>query len=126
MKHRNLVASVLARRMKDYYDLWMLSRDETVDANMASRAIGRTFRRRKTGLPNHVPDGLLDEFAQNEFKIVQWNAFVRKNRISLANNDFLSIVRDVRKFLMELVPLDREGDTYAEQNSAELAEWCAK
>ena len=83
----------------------MLSRDETVDANMASRAIGRTFRRRKTGLPNHVPDGLLDEFAQNEFKVVQWNAFVRKNRISLANNDFLSIVRDVRKFLMELVPL---------------------
>ena len=121
-KFETIVKRGLANsRMKDYYDLWMLSRDETVDANMASRAIGRTFRRRKTGLPNHVPDGLLDEFAQNEFKIVQWNAFVRKNRILLANNDFLSIVRDVRKFLMELVPLDREGDTYAEQNSAELA-----
>ena len=90
-------------RMKDYYDLWMLSRDVSIDADTASRAIERTFKRRKTDMPTNVPDGLLDEFAHNEVKVVQWNAFVRKNRISPANVDFPSIVSGVREFLMRLV-----------------------
>lgn len=90
-------------RMKDYYDLWMLSRDASVDVGIVSRAIERTFKRRKTEVPKLIPDGLLDDFAQNDIKVAQWNAFVRKNRISLANADFPSIVRDIREYLMGLV-----------------------
>ena len=90
-------------RMKDYYDLWMLSRDSSVDVGIVSRAIERTFKRRKTEVPKLIPDGLLDDFAQNDIKVAQWNAFVRKNRISLANADFPSIVRDIREYLMGLV-----------------------
>ena len=103
-KFETIVKRGLANsRMKDYYDLWVLSRDASVDADTASRAIERTFKRRKTDMPTHVPDGLLDEFAHNEVKVVQWNAFVRKSRILLANVDFPSIVSDVREFLMRLV-----------------------
>ena len=91
--------------MKDYYDLWMLSHDVSVDADTASCAIERTFNRRKTDMPERVPEGLLDEFARNESKIVQWKAFVRKNRIPLPNADFSSVVRDVREFLMGLVQI---------------------
>jgi hypothetical protein len=81
----------------------MLSHDVSVDADTASRAIERTFIRRKTDIPERVPEGLLDEFARNESKIAQWKAFVRKNRISLPNADFSSVVRGVREFLMGLV-----------------------
>ena len=103
-KFETIVQRGLANsRMKDYYDLWMLSHDVSVDADTASRAIERTFNRRKTDMPERVPEGLLDEFARNESKIVQWKAFVRKNRISLPNADFSAVVRDVREFLMGLV-----------------------
>ena len=103
-KFETIVKRGLANsRMKDYYDLWMLSHDVSVDADTASRAIERTFIRRKTDIPERVPEGLLDEFARNESKIVQWKAFVRKNRISLPNADFTSVVRGVREFLMGLV-----------------------
>lgn len=103
-KFETIVKRGLANsRMKDYYDLWMLSHDVSVDADTASRAIERTFNRRKTDIPERVPEGLLDEFARNESKIVQWKAFVRKNRISLPNADFTSVVRGVREFLMGLV-----------------------
>ena len=103
-KFETIVKRGLANsRMKDYYDLWMLSHDVSVDADTASRAIERTFNRRKTDIPERVPEGLLDEFARNESKIVQWKAFVRKNRISLPNADFSSVVRGVREFLMGLV-----------------------
>jgi len=103
-KFETIVKRGLANsRMKDYYDLWMLSHDVSVDADTASRAIERTFNRRKTDMPERVPEGLLDEFARNESKIVQWKAFVRKNRISLPNADFSAVVRDVREFLMGLV-----------------------
>ena len=103
-KFETIVKRGLANsRMKDYYDLWMLSHDVSVDADTAYRAIERTFNRRKTDIPERVPEGLLDEFARNESKIVQWKAFVRKNRISLPNADFTSVVRGVREFLMGLV-----------------------
>lgn len=103
-KFETIVKRGLANsRMKDYYDLWMLSHDVSVDADTASRAIERTFNRRKTDMPERVPEGLLDEFARNESKIVQWKAFVRKNRISLPNAGFSAVVRDVREFLMGLV-----------------------
>ncbi|MBQ3749022.1 MAG: nucleotidyl transferase AbiEii/AbiGii toxin family protein [Kiritimatiellae bacterium] len=105
-KFETIVKRGLANsRMKDYYDLWMLSHDASVDKDTASRAIERTFNRRKTDMPERVPEGLLDEFARNDSKIIQWKAFVRKNRILLPNADFSSVVRDVREFLMGLVQI---------------------
>ncbi len=102
-KFETIVKRGLANsRMKDYYDLWMLSKDSTVDADTASRAIKRTFARRKTELPKCVPDGLQDEFAQRKDKVLQWNAFIRKNRIILNDVDFTAIVREIRRFLMGL------------------------
>src|SRR5579884_2409668 len=38
-------------RMKDFYDLWALSRRFEFERSVLARAIGATFRRRNTGLP---------------------------------------------------------------------------
>ena len=45
-------------RMKDYYDIWMLSRSYDFDAERLSRAIAATLARRGTAIPEEVPDAL--------------------------------------------------------------------
>ena len=75
-------------RMKDYFDLWVLLGDNTLDQAELQRAIEATFNRRKMAMPTSVPAGLRDAFVADAIKQTQWNAFLKKNRldaISLAD-----------------------------------------
>lgn len=99
-KYETIVKRGLANsRMKDYYDLWVLSNDPIVDKEIAKLAVARTFSRRKRKLPDTCPDGLADSFAENQIKLTQWNAFLRKNRLDVGQNLFLDVVRQVREFI---------------------------
>ena len=62
-------------RMKDYYDVWMLTGAFEVDPERLRRAIAATFARRTTGIPTEVPDGLSEAFATDPGKQRQWDAF---------------------------------------------------
>jgi hypothetical protein len=50
-------------RMKDFYDIWMLSRNYDFDGERLSRAIAATFERRGTAIPEEVPDALTSTFS---------------------------------------------------------------
>ncbi|MBP6422487.1 MAG: nucleotidyl transferase AbiEii/AbiGii toxin family protein, partial [Propionivibrio sp.] len=56
---------MLNSRMKDYFDLWVLVRYSELDTQILIRAVAATFDRRQTGIPNGVPVGLSDEFAND-------------------------------------------------------------
>ncbi len=45
-------------RMKDFYDVWILSRTYKFDDERLPRAIAATFARRKTPVPEELPDAL--------------------------------------------------------------------
>jgi Nucleotidyl transferase AbiEii toxin, Type IV TA system len=64
-------------RMKDYYDVWMLTRAFEIEPERLRRAIAATFARRNTVIPAVVPDGLSDAFAADPGKQRQWDAFAR-------------------------------------------------
>lgn len=68
-------------RMKDYFDLWILLRDPTIDRPLAAKAIRATFGRRQTQLPTGIPLGLSTEFAADSLKTSQWNAFIARNKL---------------------------------------------
>ena len=85
-------------RMKDYFDLWVLLDDKTLDPLELRRAIKATFARRKMALPScgsSLPSGLSDLFAQNALKQTQWKAFLRKNGLgALALGDVVARLRN--------------------------------
>jgi hypothetical protein len=56
-------------RMKDYYDIWLLSQRFDFDGMNLMRAIEATFRRRRTVLPNELPIGLSIEFVSDASKL---------------------------------------------------------
>lgn len=89
-------------RMKDYFDLWILGRYMDYDGDILCQAIRATFERRNTPLPDAVPLGLSDAFAQDRQKQTQWQAFLKKN--ALADISLAELVTDLRKFLSP--PLD--------------------
>lgn len=68
-------------RMKDYFDLWVLLAENTLDQAELRRAIEATFNRRKMSMPASLPAGLSDAFAADAIKQTQWNAFLKKNRL---------------------------------------------
>jgi hypothetical protein len=68
-------------RMKDYFDLHALFREQATDAGDLTRAVAATFQRRGTPLPSDLPLGLTREFALDAQKQAQWRAFLNKNRL---------------------------------------------
>jgi predicted nucleotidyltransferase component of viral defense system len=69
-------------RMKDFYDLAVLSRIFEFDGELLIRAIRATFQRRGTLLPSGLPVALTPAFIADSTKNMQWNAFVRKSGAS--------------------------------------------
>lgn len=68
-------------RMKDYFDLWVLLREDDLDLVKLRRAIEATFARRQTAMPTGIPVGLSDGFVNDQTKQTQWRAFLRKNKL---------------------------------------------
>lgn len=91
---------MLNSRMKDFYDLWVLASSFPFDGRTLAAAIGATFERRGTVLPDTIPVGLSDEFATDRTKQQQWQAFQRRGRPVLPPPQLLEIVRLIRAFVM--------------------------
>jgi predicted nucleotidyltransferase component of viral defense system len=64
-------------RMKDFYDIWMLSKAHEFDQERLVQAITATFKRRGTDIPNGLPDAFTPDFFREPAKLQQWSAFVR-------------------------------------------------
>ena len=85
-------------RMKDFYDVWILSRSYAFDDDRLPRAIAATFERRGTAIPREAPLALTQAFAFDSGKQRQWAAFVRDLAIDIPALE--TVVTDLAEFLM--------------------------
>ena len=85
-------------RMKDYFDLWVLARHSDFEGEVLREAIGATLSRRDTDIPTDVPFGLTEAFATDVQKQMQWQGFLKKNRLEALTLE--QVVPDLRDFLM--------------------------
>jgi hypothetical protein len=88
-------------RMKDFFDLWVLTRHSELDTTTLRRAITATFARRGTALPTNTPIGLSDEFIADRAKQTQWRAFTTRNQLTAPGLQV--IVPHLRRFLESLL-----------------------
>jgi predicted nucleotidyltransferase component of viral defense system len=80
--HAICVLGMANTRMKDYFNLWVLLQDAELRDVELRRAVVATFARRGTALPSGTPAGLRNEFGEDAAKQMQWQAFLKKNRLS--------------------------------------------
>jgi len=85
-------------RMKDLYDIWVLSRTFEFKDGKLPLAIAATFARRKTEIPSDLPDALTSDFANDPTKVQQWNSFVAD--VAYQPGTLADVIKDLSAFLM--------------------------
>ena len=95
-------------RMKDFYDLWAISRRFGVEPSVLATAIAATFARRKTELPKGTPIALGARFAGSAVKQRQWEAFVLRNRLSAKDVTLALTQEAIAALVMPAVELARK------------------
>lgn len=97
--HAMVALDLTNSRMKDFYDLWTLAHLFAFDGIILTRAIEATFVQRKTQLPTTPPTALTAVFAEHPAKLAQWQAFLRRNELTVDGASFAQIIADLRTFL---------------------------
>jgi hypothetical protein len=90
-------------RMKDFFDIWLLTQMFEFEGSLLARAISNTFERRGTSLPKERPLAFTSDFYEDAQKIVQWNAFVRKANPCLEVGDLQDIAKATSVFIMPII-----------------------
>ncbi|MCP5207937.1 MAG: nucleotidyl transferase AbiEii/AbiGii toxin family protein [Hahellaceae bacterium] len=66
--HALVTLGIANNRMKDYFDLWVLSEHAEFDGQTLRQAMEATFERRKTPIPEQIPFGLPAGFTEDTQK----------------------------------------------------------
>jgi predicted nucleotidyltransferase component of viral defense system len=90
-------------RMKDFFDLWLLSASFEFDGETLARAIRATFERRRTPFPDATPIALTADFHNDESKQKQWKAFISRAGL-VASPPLPDLIASLREFV--LLPVD--------------------
>jgi len=91
---------MLNSRMKDFYDVRMISRQFRFEGPKLAEAIRVTFDRRRTEIPESIPTALSDEFAMDSEKGTQWKAFLNRSGLEDIALELPQIIDEIRVFLI--------------------------
>ena len=98
-------------RMKDFFDLWLLSATFEFDGVALAHAIQATFERRRTPLPQTIPTALTADFYDDDSKQKQWKAFVSKGGL-VTPPPLPDLMTGLSTFLLPLVDSLRTGPSF--------------
>ena len=99
---------MLNSRMKDFYDIWLLSRQFDFNSHELAKAIRLTFKQRGTPLPRMVP-AFTKRFIDN--KQAQWSNFHGRLQQNHVPASFADIVASVAEFLSPVIAAVTSGDS---------------
>jgi hypothetical protein len=102
---------VLNSRMKDFYDIWFLSRTFEFKGKILAEAIEKTFETRNTAV--NLEAALFDpSFAIDKNRGVQWRGFIKKAKLVGAPDTFEETITAVITFLKPLTRAIAEGKLF--------------
>ncbi|WP_380872104.1 hypothetical protein ACFB49_30520 [Sphingomonas sp. DBB INV C78] len=85
-------------RLKDFFDIWLMTKSFSFEDERLAQAIAATFARRETAIPQELPDALTQDFANDREKVVQWAAFTRD--LAIDAGPLSEVVGRLADFLM--------------------------
>ncbi len=91
----------LNSRMKDFYDIWLLSQRHPFDGEIIQKAVTATCKRRKTTIRSDS-EMFTEDFAERPDKQSQWTAFVKKGAFTEVPGKFAQLMTDIRTFLLPI------------------------
>ena len=106
---------LLNSRVKDYYDIWMLSRSVAFDGTELRDSIAATFGQRGTQVPASRPPVLSNEYSQRPETMAQWTAFVKRLGVSglEAPDSLVDVVDIIGVFIMPPAAAAAVGEPFS-------------
>jgi predicted nucleotidyltransferase component of viral defense system len=114
----------LNSRMKDFYDIYQLSRHFDFNGEFLAEAITQTFKNRKTEFTQN-PVVFTDNFSLQQEKKVQWLAFQRRTGIDNIPKDFSDIVKVIKKFLLPVYEALVKQEVFNSRWEKKTGKWYA-
>ena len=106
--HTMVRRGLLNSRMRDFFDVWTLSRQFDFDGGVLAAAVRETFARRDLEVAAR-PVALTKEFAEDTAKASQWQGFLRKSRLEGAPSELVAVVEAIAIFLGPVAEALHEG-----------------
>ena len=106
--HTMVRRGLLNSRMRDFFDVWTLSRQFDFDGGVLAAAVRETFARRDLEVAAR-PVALTKEFAEDTAKASQWQGFLRKSRLEGAPSELVAVVEAIAVFLGPVAEALHEG-----------------
>lgn len=107
-------------RMKDYYDIYYLANKFDFDGATLTEALRKTFENRGHFFTMEQFEKVMD-FDGDDAMQKKWKAFVHK--IDVKTDDYATVLRMIKIFLVKPFTAVIESKEFAEQWSAQNTEW---
>lgn len=88
-------------RMKDFYDLWVMSTKFEIDSEILAKAVQATFKRRGTPLPTVTPYAFTKAFAEQ--KQQDWARFLKRNNLPEPCGSFVELIEKLNAILLVVI-----------------------
>ena len=103
-KYQVMVSLDMANsRLKDFYDIWLLSERFDFDLELLKTAIAKTFARRNTALPCGIPNALTSRFSESPAKQSQWVAFLKNAGLAENGLTLQRVIERIGQFLLPVI-----------------------
>lgn len=86
-------------RMKDFYDIWIISRQFDFKGERLRKALKRTFIQRNSELPKSSKLFAEEFYNEESDRQVMWKSFLTKNQINSAPEKLALVVKKINDFL---------------------------
>jgi len=105
--HAMTILGTSNSRLKDFYDIWLMSQEQNYEATILFETINRTFERRGNKLEesNFL---FAEAFVMNEKMSLRWEQFKAKNPLGNPSS-FEGIMIEIRAFLEPLLVYQTKG-----------------
>lgn len=100
---------LLNSRMKDFYDIWIMTRQFDFKVSDLAEALKRTFRHRKIPLPRHKPLFAEEIYNKNSDRQMLWKTFIKKAAIKHAPEKLSVIAKEIEEFLIKPIEALKEN-----------------
>ena len=110
--HAMVVLGEANSRMRDFFDIFALADRGSFDGEALVHAVGATFARRGTPIPDALPFALTPAFAALPTKQTQWRGFRRTSGVRTAPDDFDTAVAGIAAFVEPALAAAQRGVSF--------------
>ena len=110
-----IVLGIINSRMKDFYDIKILSENFSFDGEKLCKAIQATFARQNIHVPATLPTAFSEDFIKSKEKRIMWNAFVRRHKLENKVDDLANTIEKLKVFLLPVLYSIASGSKFDEK-----------